>query len=113
MKIRQLTRPCVISLLLGQAAIDDEPHSGDGYRGFGNVGREDDLAFVWRRRDERLGLLDGGQFGIQGQDRYLFPGCTSQRFGDLRWSTRARAHLSLVGHDLFEVGQVGSDRSGE
>lgn len=27
--------------------------------------------------------------------------------------TRAHAHLSLVGHDFFKVGQVGSDRSGE
>ena len=70
---RRLACPRMVPLLLGQATIDNEPHARDRDRGFGNVGREDDLAFVRRRRDERLGLLDGRQFGVEGQNGDLFP----------------------------------------
>ncbi len=57
-------------LAAGQAAVDDHPHAVDGQAGFGDAGRQHDLAPRGVRHDGAV-LLGDGQITVERQHRHL------------------------------------------
>jgi hypothetical protein len=61
----------VVLFLFGHSRVDDVLDAGDGDRGFGDVGGEDDLASLGWCGSKGLGLFTGSELGVKRADEDL------------------------------------------